>query len=143
VVNLNLLGERTLTIDCDTIQADGGTRTAAITGGFTALVLALGKLRDDGKLGAGKLPIRDYLAAISVGITEEGEMLLDLDYSEDSKVAVDLNVVRTGSGQYVEIQGGAEKNPFSFVQLQEMLKLADIGIEKLICEQKKLIGNYL
>lgn len=143
VVNLNLLGTRTLTVDCDTIQADGGTRTAAITGGFTALVLALSKLKEQGRLGAGKLPVTDYLAAISVGMTEEGEILLDLDYSEDSRIAVDLNVVRTGSGKYVEIQGGAEKMPFTYSQLQEMLKTADKGIDRLIEEQKKLLKNLL
>lgn len=143
VVNLNLLGTRTLTVDCDTIQADGGTRTAAITGGFAALVLALGKIRDEGRLGAGRLPVNDYLAAVSVGMTEEGEILLDLDYSEDSRIAVDLNVVRTSAGKYVEIQGGAEKMPFTNSQLQEMLKTADIGIGILIEEQERLLKGIL
>jgi len=143
VVHLNILGERTLTVDCDTIEADGGTRTAAITGGFTALVLALARLRDEGKLGAGRLPVADYMAAVSVGMTERGEMLLDLDYSEDSTAAVDINVVRTGDGRYVEIQGGAEKQPFSFDQLQQMLKLADKGIDRLIEKQRRLLADHL
>lgn len=143
VVNLNLLGTRTLTVDCDTIQADGGTRTAAITGGFVALVLALARLRKDGKLSAGRLPLIDYLAAVSVGITTEGDMLLDLDYSEDSATAVDMNVVRTGSGGYVEIQGGAEKNPFEETQLKELLALAGKGVSKLIEEQKRILSGIL
>jgi ribonuclease PH len=143
VVNLDMLGTRTLTIDCDTIQADGGTRTAAINGGFIALALGLAKLRESGRLSAGKLPITDYLAAVSVGITTDGVMLLDLDYTEDSTTAVDLNIVRTGSGKYVEIQGGAEKAPFTDAQLQEMLSMAGKGIDKIIEEEKRILSGIL
>ncbi|MBN2135985.1 MAG: ribonuclease PH [Acidobacteria bacterium] len=143
VVDLSSIGERTLYIDCDTIQADGGTRTAAITGGFTALAVAIVRLMDLGKITAEKVPLKDYLAAVSVGLLQSGEMLLDLDYYEDSNAAVDLNVIRTANGKYVEIQGGAEKEPFSRQQLDEMLKLADAGIEELIVAQRKILDKYV
>jgi ribonuclease PH len=143
VVDLSNIGERTLYIDCDVIQADGGTRTAAITGGFTALAVAVVRLMDQGKITAEEVPLKDYLTAVSVGLLQSGEMLLDLDYYEDSNAAVDLNVIRTGGGKYVEIQGGAEKEPFSRQQLDDMLKLADSGIEELITAQRKILDRYV
>lgn len=143
IVNLEKIGERTLYIDCDVIQADGGTRTAAITGGFTALVLALDRLMQSGKIINESIPIKDYLAAISVGKIESGEILLDLDYFEDSQAIVDLNVVRTGKGDYIEIQGGAEKEPFSRDELDIMLALADEGIDAINAKQKEIIGDIL
>ena len=137
VIDLEKLGERTLWLDCDVIQADGGTRCASITGAFMATVLALKKLKKE-KL-VDELPIKDYVAAISVGIVD-GKKLLDLEYSEDSNADVDLNVVKTGSGGYVEIQGTAEQVPFDDKQMDAMLKLADKGIKELIELQKKTIG---
>lgn len=143
VTQLDKLGERTLYIDCDVIQADGGTRTAALTGGFIALGLALAKLRGDGKIEGDRLPLTDYLAAISVGMMENEEILLDLDYFEDSRASVDLNVIRTGNGKYVEIQGGAEKAPFGKDQLDQMLVLADKGIDLLIEAQREILGDKI
>jgi ribonuclease PH len=138
VIQFNRLGERTIYLDCDVIQADGGTRTASITGSFIALVLALRKLYDRGKI-AGPLPVKDYIAAVSVGIID-GEPLLDLDYSEDSRAEVDMNIVRTGAGQFIEIQGTAESKPFTEEQMSEMIKLANHGIEQLVGEQRALLG---
>ena len=137
VIDLKKLGERTLWLDCDVIQADGGTRCASITGAFMATVLALKKLKKEKLLD--ELPIKDYVAAISVGIVD-GKNLLDLEYSEDSSADVDLNVVKTGSGGYVEIQGTAERVPFDDKQMDAMLKLADKGIKELIDLQKKTVG---
>ena len=137
VIDLEKLGERTLWLDCDVIQADGGTRCASITGAFMATVIALKKLKKE-KL-FDELPIKDYVAAISVGIVN-GKKLLDLEYSEDSSADVDLNVVKTGSGGYVEIQGTAEQVPFDDKQMDAMLKLADKGIKELIDLQKKTVG---
>ena len=137
VIDLKKLGERTLWLDCDVIQADGGTRCASITGAFMATVIALKKLKKE-KL-FDELPIKDYVAAISVGIVN-GKKLLDLEYSEDSSADVDLNVVKTGSGGYVEIQGTAEQVPFDDKQMDAMLKLADKGIKELIDLQKKTVG---
>jgi len=137
VIDLEKLGERTLWLDCDVIQADGGTRCASITGAFMATVLALKKLKKE-KL-FDELPIKDYVAAISVGIVD-GKKLLDLEYSEDSSADVDLNIVKTGSGGYVEIQGTAEQVPFDDKQMDAMLKLADKGIKELIDLQKKTVG---
>ena len=138
IVDMDKLGERTIWIDCDVIQADGGTRCASITGAFIALCLALKKLHKDKVIDC--IPIKDYVAATSVGIVN-GHKCLDLDYAEDSNASVDLNVVRTGAGHYVEIQGTAEKDPFSDEELATMLKLADKGIKSLIELQKKTIGN--
>ena len=138
VIDLNKLGERTIWLDCDVIQADGGTRCASITGAFMATVLALKKLKKDKFID--ELPIIDYVAAISVGIVK-GKKLLDLEYSEDSNADVDLNVVKTGSGGYVEIQGTAEQEPFDDKQMDAMLKLADKGIKELIALQKKTVGD--
>jgi ribonuclease PH len=138
IVDLEKLGERTVWIDCDVIQADGGTRCASITGSFIALMLAMKKLKKDKLIN--QIPVRDYVAAISVGIIN-GKNLLDLDYSEDSEADVDLNVIKTGSGGFVEIQGTAEREPFSDKQMKSMITLADKGIKQLVAIQKKIIGK--
>jgi ribonuclease PH len=138
VVDLTNLGERTLLMDCDVIQADGGTRTAAITGSFVALVEALLFLRSGGLLE--RLPLRDYLAAVSAGIIG-GEPCLDLAFSEDSAAAVDMNVVMTGSGELVEIQGTAENGSFNRDQLDHLLDLAALGVEVLIGRQQEALGE--
>jgi ribonuclease PH len=133
---LEELGERTVWIDCDVIEADGGTRTASITGSFVALSLALKRLVDQGALP--KLPLRDYMAATSVGIVD-GALLLDLCYEEDSRAQVDLNLVQTGSGLLVEVQGTAEGDPFSQEVLNELITLATQGTRELIEVQKQLV----
>ena len=138
IVDLEKLGERTVWIDCDVIQADGGTRCASITGAFIALMLAMKKLKKNGIIET--IPIRDYVAAVSVGVVN-GKNLLDLDYSEDSGADVDLNIVKTGSGGFVEIQGTAEREPFTDKQMNKMLTLANKGISQLIAIQKKMIGS--
>jgi len=139
VVNLHELGERTIWVDCDVIQADGGTRTASITGAFVAMVIALEKLMNNGKLKT--LPITDFLAAISVGIDSEHGEILDLDYKEDSSALVDMNVIMTSSGQLVEVQGTGEEATFTRSELNSMLDLAEIGIKALIEEQKAVLGD--
>jgi ribonuclease PH len=136
VVDMDQLGERTVWIDCDVIQADGGTRCASITGAFIALSLALKKLHKENIIET--IPIKDYVAAISVGIAE-GQSILDLNYDEDSSAEVDLNIVKTGSGGYVEIQGTAEREPFNNEQLETLLALADKGVKELIEIQKSVI----
>src|SRR5262249_5801011 len=133
VTNLPALGERTVWVDCDVIQADGGTRTASVTGAFVALALALEKLRDEGSLAS--VPLIDHVAAISVGIVD-GEPLLDLAYDDDSRAQVDMNIVKTGAGQFIEVQGTAEGLPFGRDQLDTLLDLADQGIKQLIDKQK-------
>lgn len=133
VVDLKAIGERTVWIDCDVIQADGGTRTSSITGAYIALVDALAKLKEQENWEV--LPVNDYLAAVSVGIVD-GEELLDLCYKEDSIAQVDFNVVMTGSGDFVEIQGTAEQQAFSQQQLLNMLDLAEQGINELIRIQR-------
>ncbi len=138
VLNLSLLGSRTLLIDCDVIQADGGTRTASITGGFLALAITVGKLMDRKLLPFS--PIQDYVAATSVGIID-GIACLDLDYEEDSKAEVDMNLVMTGSGKYVELQGTAEKTPFSSEQLSQLQLLGSQGIQHLVRLQKSLLES--
>ncbi len=138
VTDLARLGERTLWIDCDVIQADGGTRTASITGSFVALGLALQKLVEAGTLKA--VPLRDFLAATSVGIVD-GEILLDLAYEEDSRAEVDMNFVLTGSKKIVEIQATAEQHPFDDAQLQRMMDLARRGVEELIARQRSILGG--
>jgi ribonuclease PH len=138
VVDLKKLGERTVWVDCDVIQADGGTRTASITGAFVALGISLGKLVEAGTLSA--VPLRDYVAATSVGIVD-GEILLDLAYEEDSRAEVDMNFVMTGSGKMIEIQATAEQVPFDDEQLQRMLALAKQGVGDLIARQKELLGT--
>jgi ribonuclease PH len=138
VVNLSLLGTRTFLIDCDVLQADGGTRTASITGGFLALALAVSKL-----MGRKLLPVSpmiDYVAATSVGLIG-GQACLDLDYAEDSNAEVDMNLVMTGRGRYVELQGTAEKTPFSPEQLDELQKLGAAGIRQLIGMQKSILES--
>ena len=131
------LGERTVKLDCDVIQADGGTRTASVTGAFVALHDALGTLRQRGVISAS--PIRDFVAAVSVGLCE-GVPVLDLDYLEDSGCDTDMNVVMTGSGGFVEIQGTAEGEPFTTAQMDALLALAKRGIAELIAKQKAALG---
>ena len=138
IINLKKLGERTVWIDCDVIQADGGTRCASITGAFIALMLAMKKLKKDKLIK--EIPVRDYVAAISVGVVG-GKNYLDLDYSEDSEADVDMNIIKTGTGGFVEIQGTAEREPFSDKQMKAMLTLADKGIKQLVDIQKKAIGT--
>ncbi|MCD5323764.1 MULTISPECIES: ribonuclease PH [Pontibacillus] len=140
VVDLEQFGERTLWVDCDVIQADGGTRTASITGAFVAMVLAFGKLVKQGTIK--KLPIKDYLAATSVGVLPTGEEILDLCYVEDSEAQVDMNVVMTGNGEFVELQGTGEEATFSYPQLQKMIELAQGGISELFDQQKAAIGEW-
>ncbi len=136
VVDLEKLGERTFWIDADVLQADGGTRTASVTGGFVALAQACERLIAKGIL-AGN-PIRDYVAATSVGLVD-GKLCLDLCYKEDSRAEVDMNVIMTGSGRFVEVQGTAEGRAFNDRELASMLALAKKGIRKLIGEQKKAV----
>lgn len=140
VIDMSALGERTVTIDCDVIQADGGTRTASITGGFVALALALNKSVTNQKIA--KLPLRDYVAAVSVGVVK-GQVLLDLAYTEDSVAEVDMNIVRTGDGRFVELQGTAEAEPFSRAQMNELIAAADVGIENLLAIQRAAIEQTL
>ena len=138
VVSLSFLGTRTLLIDCDVIQADGGTRTASITGGFLAMSLAVIKLMDKKLLPFS--PLQDYVAGVSVGIIE-GAACLDLDYKEDSRAEVDMNLVMTGKGNYVEVQGTAEKTPFTADQLGHMQQLGAQGIRQLVERQKSVLGS--
>jgi len=140
VTELKKLGERTIWIDCDVIQADGGTRTASITGGFVALVLALEKLRKAEAISA--IPVADYVAAISVGIVA-GMPIVDLAYEEDSSAEVDMNIVKTGNGRFIEVQGTAEGAPFGHEALNELLRLADNAITQLVVLQRKVVGDLL
>ncbi len=140
VVNLHGFGERTIYIDCDVLQADGGTRTAAITGGYVALVEAFCRLRDQ-KLIRG-LPVFTNVAAVSVGIVDKQE-LLDLSYEEDSAASVDMNVVMTGTGKLVEVQATAERHPFSRAELSRLLELAQGGIRQLIEKQNEVLKDLL
>ncbi len=135
VVDMNLLGERSVILDCDVLQADGGTRTAAITGAYIAMSTAIRKLVKFGTLK--KNPIRDFVAATSVGVVS-GVPMLDLCYQEDSQAEVDMNVVMTGAGQFVELQATAEKNAFNDEQLASLIALARAGIAELIAAQKAL-----
>jgi ribonuclease PH len=138
VVDLKALGERTLWIDCDVIQADGGTRTASVTGSFIALVEALRHLKGRGAFA--DLPLTDLVAATSVGKVG-GELLLDLNYEEDSRAEVDMNVVKTGDGRFVEVQGTAEDTPFSQEELQALMAVADKGIARLLELQREVLGD--
>jgi ribonuclease PH len=138
VIRMNELGERTIWIDCDVIQADGGTRTASITGGFVALVLALKKLKEGGMLRT--LPVQDHVAATSVGVVG-GTPMLDLAYDEDSRADVDMNVVKTGDGRFIEVQGTAEGPPFERPALDALLELADAGIRQLVAMQREILGE--
>ncbi len=137
VFDLKALGERTISLDCDVLQADGGTRTASITGAFVAAQDAVNQLIVEGKLAAS--PIKDHVAAISVGILD-GQPLLDLEYVEDSTCDTDMNVVMTGAGHYVEVQGTAEGVAFTRKEMDALLALADKGIAELVAEQKKALG---
>lgn len=140
VCDLRALGERSVIVDCDVLQADGGTRTAAITGGFVALALALKSLKDKGDLTS--LPLLDYVAAISVGM-DKTRPILDLKYEEDSEAHTDMNIVMTGRGSFVEIQGTAEGTPFTDAELQSMLGLGRKGCQELFAVQAKVIGSFL
>jgi ribonuclease PH len=138
ITDLPILGERTIWLDCDVFQADGGTRTAAITGAFIALADALHTLRQNGVIKS--LPLKDFVAATSVGIVE-GEVVLDLCYAEDAIAEVDMNVVMTGAGKFIEVQGTAEEAPFDRSQLDAMLQVAANGIRELITMQRKLLAE--
>lgn len=136
VVDLTAFGERTIYVDCDVIEADGGTRTASISGGFIALYLAFEKLTKEKVID--KIPVLDTVSAISVGIVN-GERLLDLCYEEDSNAEVDMNIVATGSGKLIEVQGTAEKNPFAKQDLDSLIRLAYKGIRKITSVQKRVL----
>ena len=138
VTDMTALGERSVTVDCDVLRADGGTRTASITGGYVALALAIARVIPDSDPSAQVL--KDTVSAISVGIVD-GECLLDLPYEEDSRAEVDMNIVMTGSNDYVEIQGTAETEPFSSDQLQEMLDLARKGCDAMSSAQHQALRN--
>ena len=140
VTRLDDLGERTIWIDCDVIQADGGTRTASITGGFVAMTLALEKLRKEGVIA--RVPVEDYVAAISVGIVG-GLPLTDLAYEEDSKADLDMNIIMTGDGRFIELQGTAEESPFSKSELDQMIEFGTSGIGDLVQLQNQLIDEGL
>ncbi|TVX87215.1 ribonuclease PH [Paenibacillus agilis] len=137
VVDLHALGERTVTLDCDVIQADGGTRTTSITGAFVAMAIALNKVAEQHSLK--KFPITDFLASVSVGVVEE-KAVLDLNYDEDSTAKVDMNVVMTGSGKFVEVQGTGEESPFSRAELNDLLALGEKGVLDMIGHQKEVLG---
>jgi len=140
VAKLTELGERTIWVDCDVIQADGGTRTASITGGFVAMALAMKRMKDLALIK--DIPITDYVAATSVGIVD-GTALLDLAYEEDSKAEVDMNLVKTGDGRFIELQGTAEGQPFDRRALDALMELADNGIKELIAMQRTVVGEFL
>lgn len=140
VVDMDSLGERTIWMDCDVLQADGGTRCASIVGSFIALCLALSDIKK--KKLIDQIPVKDYVAAISVGMIK-GEAHLDLNYEEDSTAEVDMNVVMTSSGKFVEVQGTAEREPFSRKEMDEMLKLAEKGVTNLIEKQKEVLKGVL
>ena len=139
VTDLTAIGERTITVDCDVLQADGGTRTASITGAFVALVEACETIYQVG----GTFPVTDFVAAISAGIDKDGDKLLDLCYSEDSAAEADCNVVMTGAGELVEVQITAEKKSFTRAELDELLDMAQRGIAELISLQKDALGREL
>jgi ribonuclease PH len=138
IVDLKAFGERSILVDCDVIESDGGTRTASITGAFVALALAIERMRNEGAISQNARIIKDYMAGVSVGIVE-GRPAIDLNYLEDSTADTDMNVVMTGAGDFVEIQGTAEKNAFPRTQLLEMLDLAGQGISELIAIQKSVV----
>jgi ribonuclease PH len=138
IADLKLLGEKTVWIDCDVIQADGGTRTASITGAYVALVQAVRRWVKNGIIE--KTPVRDSVAAVSIGIVD-GKVLLDLSYEEDSRAEVDMNIVMTGSGKFIEVQGTAEHEPFTKKKLDRMTEVAQQGIRELIKMQKKVLSE--
>jgi len=140
VTGMKEMGERSIWIDCDVIQGDGGTRTASITGSFIALCFAFNKLKKSGLIN--KIPVKDFVAATSVGILGK-DLLLDLAYDEDSKADVDMNIVMTGNGEFIEIQGTAERKPFNKDQMDKLLGLAKKGIEELIDIQRGILKNIL
>jgi ribonuclease PH len=140
VVDLHALGERTITLDCDVIQADGGTRTTSITGSFVAMAIAIHEIAEKHKLA--RFPITDFLASVSVGIIND-EPMLDLNYEEDSKAKVDMNVVMTGSGKFVEVQGTGEEAPFSREEFNQLLALGELGIQELVELQKTALGPVI
>jgi ribonuclease PH len=140
VTRLAEIGERTIWIDCDVIQADGGTRTASITGGFVALVLALQRMREQGQIKS--IPIQDYVAATSVGVVA-GLPMLDLAYDEDSRADVDMNIIKTGDGRFIEIQGTAEGPPFERQALDDLMALGDRGIKELVALQRTIVGAHV
>jgi len=141
VVSLESLGERTIWMDCDVIQADGGTRTCAITGAFVALVDAVNNMfPSENSMNRKPFPVTDFIAATSVGIVD-GKVILDLAFEDDSRASVDMNVVMTGGGRLVEVQGTAEGNPFTKAELDEMLQIAGDGIGSLIDVQKEVLGD--
>lgn len=139
VVDLTALGERTIWLDCDVIQADGGTRAASITGGFIALVEALRRLKKKRKIK--KVPLKDFVAATSVGILK-GKPTLDLSYEEDRQAEVDMNMVMTGRGRFIEVQGTAEEKPFTQAEMDKLIALAKKGIKELIAIQKEAVGEF-
>ena len=139
VMDMKALGERTVMIDCDVLQADGGTRTASITGAYIALVQALATIYNPEK----NFPVKDFLAAVSVGVSAAGEPIIDLCYEEDSQAIVDMNVVMTGSGAFVEVQGTGEGRPFSRQEMEALLAKAEKGIDALISYQKDILGGEL
>ena len=139
VADMNVLGERTVTLDCDVLQADGGTRTAAITGAYVAFAMASDRLQKMGKLN--RSLVAHEVAAVSVGIVD-GVPLLDLKYDEDSRAEVDMNLVCTGDGRFIEIQGTAEREPFSGEQMNQLLLLANRGIDQLIVLQRETLASY-
>ncbi len=141
VTDLTALGERTVTVDCDVIQADGGTRTASITGAFVAMTYALNSLAE--KKAFAQFPITDFLAATSVGILKNNLTVLDLNYSEDSNAQVDMNIVMTGNGEFVELQGTGEEATFSGRQLQELLEIGQKGLNAMFEYQKKALGQEI
>jgi ribonuclease PH len=140
VTDLSAFGEKTIYLDCDVIQADGGTRTASVTGAFVALVGLFDQLKRDGVVQ--NIPVRDYLSAVSVGIIDQ-QVMLDLEYEEDSRADVDMNFVMTGSGHFIEVQGTAEKIPFSREQMTQMTDVAERGIRQIIERQKELVGDLI
>jgi len=140
VTEMKEIGERSIWIDCDVIQADGGTRTASITGSFIALVDALNKLKKDGRIS--KVPVKDFVAATSVGLMN-GKLLLDLNYEEDSQADLDMNIVMTGGGEFVEIQGTAERKTFNKEEMDKLLALAKKGVEELIDIQRNFLKDII
>lgn len=140
VVDMEKMGERTIWIDCDVIQADGGTRTASITGAFVAMLEAFRKLKEAGTIA--EIPVKSYVSAISIGIVSD-EILLDLCYEEDSTAKVDMNVVMTDQGEYIELQGTGEEAPFKASELREMLALAEKGCRELMKAQKEIVGDLI
>jgi ribonuclease PH len=140
-VDLKAFGERAILIDCDVIESDGGTRTASITGGFVALALAIQRLREDQQIAKGARVLRDYVGAVSVGIVE-GKPVLDLNYLEDSTADTDMNVVLTGAGDFIEVQGTAEKDPFTQVQFDAMLAVARKGMAEIVAAQRAVVDIF-